>query len=50
MTEAVETTEEAVAETSSAGDFWPDETVDAIAACVVFCALTAFALWFVFNG
>ena len=31
------------------GHFWPDETVDAIAAFVVISALTLMALWFVIG-
>lgn len=31
------------------GGFWPDETVDAIAAFVVISALTLMALWFVIS-
>ncbi len=36
-------------EASPKGDFWPDETVDAIAAFVVISALTLMALWYVIS-
>lgn len=38
------------ADSASKGGYWPDDTVDAIAALVVVGCITLGLLWFVMNG